>query len=73
VRPAEEDGEDDMEEGLHARHLAMTENLMTDLTKLIRKLRWIGLEDQARQLEVAIAKFPPLAGADMADQFSGRH
>lgn len=59
VRRAEEDGEGEMEEGLHARHLAMTEKLMTDLTKLIRKLRWIGLEDQAHQLEVAIPKFPP--------------
>jgi hypothetical protein len=28
-----------------------------DLIKLIRKLRWIGLEDEARQLQVALDRF----------------
>jgi hypothetical protein len=31
----------------------------TDLVKLIRKLRWIGLEEEAHQLEIAVSKFPP--------------
>ena len=31
----------------------------TDLVKLIRKLRWIGLEDEAHQLEIAVSQFPP--------------
>jgi hypothetical protein len=26
---------------------------------LIRKLRWIGLEDEARRLELAVSKLPP--------------
>ncbi len=29
-----------------------------ELIKLIRKLRWIGLEDEARQLQVALDRFP---------------
>jgi hypothetical protein len=31
----------------------------TDLVKLIRKLRWIGLEEEAHQLEMAVSRFPP--------------
>jgi hypothetical protein len=34
-------------------------NPSADLVKLIRKLRWIGLEDEARQLEIAASKIPP--------------
>jgi hypothetical protein len=30
-----------------------------ELTKLIRKLRWIGLEEEARQLQVVLDRFPP--------------
>lgn len=30
-----------------------------ELIKLIRKLRWIGLEEEARQLQVALDRFPP--------------
>jgi hypothetical protein len=30
----------------------------TDLVKLIRKLRWIGMEEEARQLQVALSRFP---------------
>ncbi len=29
-----------------------------ELVKLIRKLRWIGLEDEARQLQTALDRFP---------------
>ena len=29
-----------------------------DLVKLIRKLRWIGMEEEARQLQVALSRFP---------------
>jgi hypothetical protein len=28
-------------------------------TKLIRKLRWIGLDDKARRLEMAVRTLPP--------------
>jgi hypothetical protein len=30
-----------------------------ELVKLIRKLRWIGLEDEAHQLQAALDRFPP--------------
>jgi hypothetical protein len=30
-----------------------------DLAKLICKLRWIGLEDEARALQAAISTLPP--------------
>jgi hypothetical protein len=30
-----------------------------DWGKLIRKLRWIGLEDEARRLELAVSTLPP--------------
>ncbi len=30
-----------------------------DWARLIRKLRWIGLEDEARRLETAVSTLPP--------------
>jgi hypothetical protein len=30
-----------------------------ELIKLIRKLRWIGLEEEARQLQAVLNRFPP--------------
>jgi len=30
-----------------------------ELIKLIRKLRWIGLEEEARQLQAILNRFPP--------------
>jgi hypothetical protein len=38
--------------------LWMTEPPCTDWAKLIRKLRWIGLEDEARRLEQALSTLP---------------
>jgi hypothetical protein len=41
------------------------DNVMTDQrsswewAKLIRKLRWIGLDDEARRLEAAVRTLPP--------------
>jgi hypothetical protein len=29
-----------------------------ELVKLIRKLRWIGLEEEARQLQIVLNRFP---------------
>lgn len=31
----------------------------SEWSKLIRKLRWIGLEDEARRLETAVSTLPP--------------
>jgi hypothetical protein len=30
-----------------------------ELVKLIRKLRWIGLEEEAHQLQLVLNRFPP--------------
>lgn len=30
-----------------------------ELVKMIRKLRWIGLEEEAHQLQVVLNRFPP--------------
>lgn len=30
-----------------------------ELVKMIRKLRWIGLEDEANRLQTALKRFPP--------------
>jgi hypothetical protein len=45
---------------------ARADNVMLDdlrpsseWAKLIRKLRWIGLEDEARRLELAVSTLPP--------------
>ena len=30
-----------------------------ELVKMIRKLRWIGLEEEAHQLQIVLNRFPP--------------
>lgn len=30
-----------------------------ELVKMIRKLRWIGLEEEANQLQLVLKRFPP--------------
>jgi hypothetical protein len=37
----------------------MTERSPSEWAKLIRKLRWIGMEDEARRLEQAVSTLPP--------------
>ena len=37
----------------------MEELTSAELVKMIRKLRWIGLEEEARQLQAALDRFPP--------------
>jgi len=39
--------------------ISVEQSPSTDLVRLIRKLRWIGLEEEARQLEIAVSRFPP--------------
>jgi hypothetical protein len=36
-----------------------TQRSSADCTKLIRKLRWIGLDDDAHNLELAVSTLPP--------------
>ena len=35
------------------------EQSCSDWTRLIRKLRWIGLDDEARRLELVVRTLPP--------------
>jgi len=37
----------------------MTERSPCEWAKLIRKLRWIGMEDEAQRLEQAVSTLPP--------------
>ena len=39
--------------------ISLEQRSSTDLVKLIRKLRWIGLEEEAHQLEIVVRKLPP--------------
>ena len=42
-----------------------------DLAKLIRKLRWIGMDDEACRLQMAVASLPPdERGTVSAEPFS---
>ena len=39
--------------------LATPQRSSDDIAKLIRKLRWMGLEDEARNLQMAASTLPP--------------
>lgn len=39
--------------------VVMSERPQHEWAKLIRKLRWIGFEDEARRLEQAVSTLPP--------------
>jgi hypothetical protein len=39
----------------HVDHAIATADHPHDLWKLVRKLRWIGLEDEARRLQLAMS------------------
>ncbi len=39
--------------------IAINERPQHEWAKLIRKLRWIGFDDEARRLEQAISTLPP--------------
>lgn len=49
------------------------ETAAREVVKLIRKLRWIGMEKEAEQLQTALSGFPPdkraslLTGPDSTD------
>ena len=42
----------------HSPEISAVERTSTDLVKLIRKLRWIGMEKEAQRLQVALSRFP---------------
>ena len=39
--------------------VSIDERSSCEWAKLIRKLRWIGLDDEARRLELAVSTSPP--------------
>ena len=43
---------------LHAQTLIAMSHRPNELAKLILKLRWIGMEDEAHQLERVVASLP---------------
>ena len=45
-------------EQIRAMSVPIEELRSDNLVKLIRKLRWIGLEKEAHQLQDALSKFP---------------
>jgi hypothetical protein len=48
-----------MEQALENKVLRMSERPANEWARLIRKLRWIGLDDEARRLERAVSTLPP--------------
>ena len=42
-----------------------------DLARLIRKLRWIGMDDEAQHLEMAVASLPACQRAAVAAEQAG--
>ena len=48
-----------MERGRENEASFIDRQSLHDWGKLIRKLRWIGLEDEARRLEQAVSTLPP--------------
>jgi hypothetical protein len=51
--------EDVMESALTNRAGSGRRDSPHELAKLIRKLRWIGLDDEVRRLELAVSTLPP--------------
>jgi hypothetical protein len=39
-------------------HLEVAEGASNELIKMIRKLRWIGMVEEAKQLQCALSAFP---------------
>ena len=51
--------------------VSVEQDVSVDLVKLIRKLRWIGLEDEAQQLALAVSKLPAEARSVITADASG--
>ena len=47
-----------MEQALNIQTMSMNRQ-PKEWAKLIRKLRWIGLEDEARSLQTVVSSLPP--------------
>lgn len=51
---------------MSTKMLSMEQHGSRDWAKLIVKLRWIGLEDEARHLQRALSTLPPEEGGVVA-------
>ena len=47
-----------MEQALNSQTMSMNRQ-PKEWAKLIRKLRWIGMEDEARRLQTVVSSLPP--------------
>jgi len=43
----------------HEKNVMPIKQQSDEWVKLIRKLRWIGMKEQARRLELAVSNLPP--------------
>jgi hypothetical protein len=48
-----------MEQMRESNVISMDQRPSSEWARLIRKLRWIGLEEEARRLELALSTLPP--------------
>jgi hypothetical protein len=51
--------EDIVEDTIKNKQSSVDRKPSREWAKLIRKLRWIGLDDEARRLELAVSTLPP--------------
>jgi hypothetical protein len=51
--------EDAMERRLENNVVSIEQRPSSEWARLIRKLRWIGMEEEARRLELAVSTLPP--------------
>jgi len=51
--------EEDVEGTIKKEESSVDRRSSREWAKLIRKLRWIGLDDEARRLELAVSTLPP--------------
>jgi hypothetical protein len=51
--------EDIVEDTIKDKQSSVDRKPSHEWAKLIRKLRWIGLDDEARRLELAVSTLPP--------------
>jgi hypothetical protein len=60
-----------MHQGHKQASLPTTQRWSADCTRLIRKLRWIGLDDDAHNLELAMSTLPPEQRASVSAESYG--
>jgi len=54
-----------MEQARESDVISIDQQSPREWAKLLRKLRWVGLEDEARRLELALSTLPPEQRGDL--------